>query len=118
MAGTRHRSLTFAEIDELLCLEEDIGDQDSDISVDDNDDDPDYVFDHQIEEEDEELEVNTLVYHRHLHTLLPPKILNLPMPPLHFPILAQMTGFMHPVQGRREGRLDHLVEGNNHLLSK
>ena len=28
MAGTRHRSLTFAEIDELLCLEEDIGDQD------------------------------------------------------------------------------------------
>ena len=37
-----------------LHFEEDTGNQDSDISIDDNDDDPDYGFDHQIEEEGEE----------------------------------------------------------------
>ncbi len=53
----------------------------------------------------------------YLHTLLPPRILNLLMPPLHFANPTQLTGFMHPVQ-RREGRLDHLMEGNNHVIQR
>ena len=56
MAETRYCSPTLAEIGEQLRLEEDNGEQESDISIGDNDDDPDYVFDHQIEEEDEERE--------------------------------------------------------------
>ena len=52
IAGRRHGSLTFSEIDEHLYLKEDIGDQENGISIDDSDADPDYVFDQQIEEEE------------------------------------------------------------------
>ncbi|MPD01250.1 hypothetical protein E2C01_096769 [Portunus trituberculatus] len=56
MAGRRPRSLTSAEIAEQLSFEEDIFDDNSDISTGDSYADPDYVFDQEMEEEDEQLE--------------------------------------------------------------
>ena len=62
---------------------------------------------------------NILACSRRHHPLLSPQMLGLHMPPPHLPLPTHQTGFMHPVQGRREGRLSHLhVEGNSHLLSQ
>lgn len=59
MVSRHNHSLTLTEI-EYLCLEEDIANQNIDISIDDSDADPDYAIDQQVEEEDKELKVEDL----------------------------------------------------------
>ncbi|MPC65702.1 hypothetical protein E2C01_059838 [Portunus trituberculatus] len=56
MAGRRPHSLTSVEIAEQLSFEADIFYDNSDISTDDSYADPDYVFDQEMEKEDEQLE--------------------------------------------------------------
>ncbi len=53
MTGRRSRSVTSAEIAGVLSFEEDIVDDNSDISTVDSYANPNYVFDQEIEEEDE-----------------------------------------------------------------
>lgn len=85
MSGRHHCAQIPAETDAYLCPKEDIGDQYSDINIDDNDTDPDYVFD--LKNEDQEFEAeyfHVLPPHSHTST-------SLKTGTLHAPILSSSS---------------------------